>query len=86
MSENELERLSKALRDAQRKLADVQEALESETNEVQTVGAELRLLQVSASSANFGLPLGAQALAAVRSVFPLSKRLSSAPALCLELR
>ena len=52
MSENELERLSKALRDAQRKLADVQEALESETNEAQAIVAELRLLQVSVCSAN----------------------------------
>jgi hypothetical protein len=86
MSENELERLSKALRDAQRKLADVQEALESETNEARAIGSELRLLQVSVSSGNFGLPRGAQALAAASSVFPLSKRLSSAPALCSELR
>jgi hypothetical protein len=45
-SENELERLSNALREAQRKLADVQEALESETNDSQAIGAELRLLQV----------------------------------------
>ncbi len=52
MSENERESLSKALRDAHRKLADVQEALESETNEAQAIGAELRLLQVSVCSAN----------------------------------